>query len=316
MTRTIRQAFVLGAGLGTRLRPLTEELPKPLVPIFQKPLITFAFDHLISAGCTKLVVNTHPLADCFRETFPNQEYRDLPIAFVHEQTLLGTGGGIANVLDQLGDEPFIVYSGDVLTDFALEPLIEAHLRERNEVTLGLRETRFAPSIATRNGRVIDIGETFGHRGEYDFANVSIWNSNFARRIPHAPGSFVPTVTTAIGEEARVGGVVVKDGKWFNIGSPREYLEVHRVIASESWRPAYLPPELDWPVRIAAGAQVDPSAKVSGSSCVAAGVTIGAAAELDDTIVWAGAQIASRTRLRNCIVRRGKTAEGNLSDTVI
>jgi NDP-sugar pyrophosphorylase family protein len=312
----IRQAFVLGAGLGTRLQPLTDDLPKPLVPIFQKPLITFAFDHLISIGCTKLIVNTHRLAEEFGTAFPDKTYRDLPITFVHEPELLGTGGGIANVLSMFGDEPFLVYSGDVLTDFALAPLMETHGRDGNDVTLALRETRFAPSIAFRDGRVIDIGEKLGHRGEYDFANVSVWTPHFARRIARAPGSFIPVVTDAIGEGGRIGAAVVNDGKWFNIGSPREYLEVHRVIANESWRPGYLDSECEWPIRIAADARIDSSAKICGSSVVGPAARIGAAAELQDTIVWAGAQIASRTRLRNCIVRRGKTIDGDFSDTVI
>ena len=71
----IKQAFVLGAGLGTRLRPLTDEMPKPLVPIFQKPLITFAFDHLIEAGITKFFVNTHHQPEKFAGTFPEKTYR-------------------------------------------------------------------------------------------------------------------------------------------------------------------------------------------------------------------------------------------------
>ena len=66
----IAQAFVLGAGLGRRLRPLTDDLPKPLVPIFQKPLITFALDHLIDIGIEKLFVNTHRLPETFAEAFP------------------------------------------------------------------------------------------------------------------------------------------------------------------------------------------------------------------------------------------------------
>ena len=65
----IKQAFVLGAGLGTRLRPLTDELPKPLVPIFQKPLITFALDHLIDLGIDKFFINTHRLPETFVSEF-------------------------------------------------------------------------------------------------------------------------------------------------------------------------------------------------------------------------------------------------------
>ena len=70
--RMIKQAFVLGAGLGTRLRPLTDEMPKPLVPIFQKPLITFAFDHLIDAGITKFFVNTHHQRGKIRRDVPGK----------------------------------------------------------------------------------------------------------------------------------------------------------------------------------------------------------------------------------------------------
>ena len=71
----ITQAFVLGAGLGTRLRPLTEDLPKPLIPIFQKPLITFALDHLIAAGVESFVINTHHRAPAFQELFAQSSYR-------------------------------------------------------------------------------------------------------------------------------------------------------------------------------------------------------------------------------------------------
>ena len=71
----ITQAFVLAAGLGTRLRPLTDELPKPLVPIFQKPLITFALDHLIASGIWRFVVNTHRLPHLFERQFAEKNYR-------------------------------------------------------------------------------------------------------------------------------------------------------------------------------------------------------------------------------------------------
>src|SRR5581483_376282 len=71
----ITQAFVLGAGLGTRLRPLTDELPKPLIPIFQKPLITFCLDHLIAAGIERFVINTHHLPDQLGALFPDKFYR-------------------------------------------------------------------------------------------------------------------------------------------------------------------------------------------------------------------------------------------------
>src|SRR5437016_9392864 len=108
---SITQAFVLGAGLGTRLRPLTDDRPKPLIPIFQKPLITFALDHLIDLGVKSFIINTHKLPEFFEEAFPGRSYSGHSIELVHEPDLLETGGGIKNVESQLDAKPFITYSG-------------------------------------------------------------------------------------------------------------------------------------------------------------------------------------------------------------
>ena len=345
----ITQAFVLGAGLGTRLRPLTDDLPKPLIPIFQKPLITFALDHLFDLGVESFIINTHHRPERFSDVFgkdsddalgrdaalrrPESDnrplpsgrrsaaslpssYRDREITFQHEPVLLGTGGGIKNVEDLLQTEPFIVYSGDLLTDFALEPLIDEHFRKGNDVTLALRKTGLATGVALKNGRIVDIENKYGRAGEYDFANVSVWNRKIFQRIPPAQSiSFIPILADWIGQGGKLGGVVLDDGKWFNIGSRAEYLEVHRVIQKERWKPDYVR-TAEWPVPVAADAVVDPSARLSGFCSVGARCRVGAAAILENTILWPGAQIASRSHLRNCIVRSDRKAEGEHNDSDI
>jgi NDP-sugar pyrophosphorylase family protein len=147
----IKQAFVLGAGLGKRLRPLTESLPKPLIPIYGKPLITFALDHLCAVGVESFVINTHHLADQLDSLLADGTYTGRPLRLVHEPDLLETGGGIKNVEGFLAPEPFIVYSGDILTDIELKPLIHEHFRKGNDVTLALRETGLAAGIADTSG---------------------------------------------------------------------------------------------------------------------------------------------------------------------
>ena len=137
----IKQAFVLAAGLGTRLRPLTDTLPKPLIPVGLKPLITFAFDHLIAdAGVEEFIVNTHHLAGAYAEAFPEGAYRGRPLRFRHEPVLLETGGGIRNIADLLrpGGGTLLIYNGDILTDLPLAPAIAYHRASGNEVTLVLR----------------------------------------------------------------------------------------------------------------------------------------------------------------------------------
>src|SRR5438876_9273035 len=81
---SITQAFVLGAGLGTRLRPLTDHCPKPLILVANRPLLTYAFDHLLGAGVERFVVNTHWRADLFSRVFPEPLYRGAPVVFREE----------------------------------------------------------------------------------------------------------------------------------------------------------------------------------------------------------------------------------------
>ena len=312
----ITQAFVLGAGLGLRLRPLTETLPKPLVPIFEKPLITFALDHLEAAGVKSYVINTHHLPAPFETLFANGRYGELPVQLVHEPVLLETGGGIKNAQSLLGTQPFIVYSGDILTDLPLEPLIEEHLQSGNDVTLAVRQTGLASNVAFHKGRIVDIGNRYGHEGNYDYANVSVWNSAVFDRIPSGKKiSFIPILAEWIGAGGKIGGLALEEGRWFNLGSKAEYLAVHQTIEKKHWRPIYLR-EPDWPRRIAPDAIIDSTAQIRGCSSVGAGCRVGADSIIEDSILWSGAQIASRARLKRCIVRTNGRAEGTLEDAVI
>ena len=120
------KAFVLGAGLGTRLRPLTDALPKPLIPVFHRPLIQYALDHCLAAGIREFAINTHHLPEKWPEYFPDGTYRGAPVTFFHEPELLETGGGIKNIASWIGDDPVLVYNGDILTDLDLPRLLETH----------------------------------------------------------------------------------------------------------------------------------------------------------------------------------------------
>jgi NDP-sugar pyrophosphorylase family protein len=306
----ITQAFVLGAGLGKRLRPLTDDLPKPLVPIFQKPLITFALDHLIDIGVSSFVINTHKLPESFQNFFGKNGYRGRPATLVHEPELLETGGGIKNAERYLGVEPFITYSGDILADVALQPLIDEHFRRGNDVTLALRETGLAAGVAFRDHRVVDISNRYGVPGNYDFANIAVWSREIFRQIPpHRKISFVPIIGDWIGQGGKIGGVVMNDGAWFNITSRAGYFEVHRTISRQRWHPHYVN-DLDWRMPVHKTAMVDPSAQLRGCTVVGRDCRVGADSILEDTILWPGAEITSKSQLEGCIVRSRKRASGN------
>jgi mannose-1-phosphate guanylyltransferase len=312
----ITQAFVLGAGLGKRLRPLTDDLPKPLVPIFQKPLITFALDHLIDIGVSRFVINTHKLPELFQNFFGKNGYRERSTTLVHEPELLETGGGIKNAERYLGVEPFITYSGDILTDIRLQPLIDEHFHRGNDVTLALRKTGLAAGVAFRDHRVVDISSRYGVPGNYDFANIAVWNREIFRQIPpHRKISFVPIIGDWIGQGGKIGGLVMNDGAWFNITSRDGYFEVHRTISRQRWQPRYVN-DPDWQRPVHRAAIVDPSAKLRGCTVVGRDCRVGAEAMLENTILWPSAEIASKSHLEGCIVRTEKKVSGSHRDTNI
>lgn len=290
----------MGAGLGTRLRPLTDRCPKPLIPIFGKPLITFALDHLKASGVANFVINTHHLADQFDQAFALGRYQGCPVRLVYEPDLLETGGGIKNAEPFLGSAPFIVYSGDILTDIDVDALIQEHFRRGNDVTLALRETGLAAGVALENGRVVDIRNKHGRGGGYDFANISVWNPSIFGRIPPATKiSFIPVLMEWMAQGGKVGGLVLNERSWFNVGSRTEYLHVHRMIAEQSWKPAYLL-DASWPVQLAPDALLAPSVQLNGFHAIGSRCVLEDGAVVENSILWPDTKLTSDARVRDCI----------------
>lgn len=303
---TLSQAFVLGAGLGTRLKRLTEARPKPLVPVAGKPLICSAFDHLLGEGVERIVVNTHHRADAYGRAFPGGDYRNASLTFRHEPVLLETGGGIKNVEDLLGDQPFLVYNGDILSTLPLEPAIERHFAAGSEVTLILRSHGGPLQVAfdPGSGRVLDIGHRLGRApGTHLFTGIYVVNPAFFRRLRLEKLSVVPTWLEMIEQGAALGAIVLDEGAWWDLGTREQYLEVHRTLRAAD-------PDACW---VHPTAEVDSTARLAGATFVGAGAKIGANAHLHDCILWEGTTIAQESSLTRCIVTENQTACGTHTD---
>ncbi len=306
MIRVIRTAFVLGAGLGTRLRPLTNRRPKPLIPVVNRPLIAHTFDRLLAESIETLVVNTHWAAEAYSSSFHEPSYRGVPLDFREEKPdVLETAGGIKNVADLLGDEPFIVHNGDILTDLPLRRALSFHVASGNEITLVLRSKGCPLQIAFDEaaGRIIDIGRRLEPAREprFLFTGIYIVQPEFLRRIPAATKiSVVPIFCEMIRAGAKLGGIVIDDGHWWDLGTREQYLAVHwwmfdRKLQMEHW--------------IESSAQILPGAILEGATAIGANARIGEGARLRDCLVWENAEVAPGAVLERCIVTDGARAEG-------
>ena len=129
-------AFIFAAGLGTRLKPLTDTMPKALVPIGGKPLLAHVIEKLKAAGCKKIVINIHHFGDMIIDYVKSQNSFGVEILFSDErQMLLETGGAIKHAVDLLGDEPFLIHNVDILSNVDLKALIAAHSEADSAATL-------------------------------------------------------------------------------------------------------------------------------------------------------------------------------------
>lgn len=300
-------AFVLSAGLGTRLAPLTDLLPKPLIPVFHKPLVTFALDALIAAGVGDLALNTHHLPETFPSVFgEDPSYRGRPLHVFHEPLLLDTGGGIRNARPAFGEKAFLLHNGDILADLPLAKLIEVHRESGALATLLLRPEGSGGKANVRfdagTGRITDLRGSLAPESGIPviYTGIAMIDPEIFRWIPpEGPSSVVDALLEAMKAGHPVSGVLAEEGLWMDLGTPASYLEAHRIFADAARRPSYVAGE--WSPAIDPAASVHPSATLSGMVCIGAGAVVGEGAVVTDSVLWPGAVIESGARVTGCVV---------------
>lgn len=216
-------AMVLAAGLGTRMRPITDQVPKPLVAVGGRALIDHVLDRLVAAGVRRVAVNLHYKAAMIERHLAAR--RDIEVRFSREPELLDTGGGVANALPLL-DECFYVVNSDVLwldTKLsALTRLARAFDPARHDAILLLARTAHAVGYSGLGDFMLDPAGTLRRRGEREvaphlFAGVQITHRGLFDGAPKGAFSMNPLWDKAIAA-GRIRGLV-HDGEWFHVGSP-------------------------------------------------------------------------------------------------
>ena len=284
------QAFILGAGLGTRLAPLTHILPKPLMPVFQKPLIQHTMDHYIRCGVSEFMVNISCLPLMWERAFPEPTYRGCPVCFSEEESPMDSGGGVKKIMPWVKPgEPLLVHNGDILTDIPVADLLAEHKRRGNMVTLALRSVDGKRNVGfdEETGAITDMRHALGvNPGTHQFAGVYLMEPRVAELFPEKDVFSIVPVWLELIKQGKVGGVVFDWANWHEIGSPAGYIDTMMELTSRE--------------RIHPTASISAAADLGEDCVVGQDAVIPAGVVMDDCIVWPRTHVAPGT-YRRCIL---------------
>ncbi len=321
------RAMVLAAGFGTRLRPLTELRAKPACPVAGRLLIHFPLARLAAAGVTHALLNTHHLPETVRAAVGEKPF-GLDVEFIHEETILGTGGGLKHARDRLGDDAFLLLNGDTISEADPAALLDDHRAHEATATLALlddpRSTHYGAIEVDENGRVVDIADLLGKKGVRRglFIGMHALSRDIFAAMP--PDDFFCIVReTYLPLLRRHPGAVrarFVDGRFFDLGRPVDLLTANAALLREPGAFSFIHDGLNAHadnVWISPSAVVDATAQLYGPLIVGPHAQVGAHAVLGpETAVGAGAIVAAHSRLERCIVWEETPVAGAFADEIL
>lgn len=300
------KALLLAGGFGTRLRPLTYTRPKPLLPIANRPHIEHVFDLLRRHGISDVVLTTSYLAEAFGETVERALDDGMNVYVTHEEVGLGTAGALKNAEAEVGDETFLVFNGDVLTDVDLEGIVAFHRDRGAQATILLTPVEdpsaFGVVPTEADGRVTGfIEKPLREEAPTDQINAGVYvmEPSVLDRIPAGrEWSLERALFPELVEEGAPLYARSTDAYWMDVGSPDKYLKANMDAIDGRFR-------MHAGTAVADGVTIDGSAQVS-QSCLGAGATVAEDAVVENSVVLGDCSISRGAKVRRSILGEGVT----------
>jgi len=289
-------AVILVGGKGERLRPLTERMPKPLLPLLGRPILAYTLDHLATAGVTRVVLGCEYLAGQLERHF-GRSYGGMVLDYSVEPEPLGTAGGMRRAADGI-EETFFVLNGDSLCEADFDSLMKFHHSRGATATILLAEvenvSHYGVVHTSEQGRVVAFVEkpTAGDQNcKLINAGVYVLEPSVIEMIPPGrPVSIEHDVFPALAERGELYAVE-HDGYWLDVGTPASYLQAHLDLLGKD--PSGVMIDVD--------AEVDPHAVIGHLVYVGPGARVGRGAVLERAVVLGGAQVRAGERVEGAIV---------------
>jgi mannose-1-phosphate guanylyltransferase len=300
---------VLAAGLGTRLRPLTESIPKPLLPVVGVPILGHSLAQLAAVGCEAVAINLHYHGDQIRSRF-GDTFAGIPLTYSEEPELLGTGGALHPLRDFLAPADLVLLiNGDSLCPWPLKRLLRAHQAGSAAATLLLSQRAdpqaFGGGVGIdRDGSLVSfrLNDPSPGRGTVArrlvFAGAHVFAPALLKRVEPGPSDIVRDLYSPLLAEGGALGSLVTSRPWHDLGTPRRFLD-----ATLEWARA------GWPERLWRRSWVSPEAGIAAGAklreaAVEAGARVGAGAAVERSVLLPGSRVGEGSTLREVILGPG------------
>ncbi|HEX4752320.1 MAG TPA: NDP-sugar synthase [Solirubrobacterales bacterium] len=316
------QAIVLVGGEGTRLRPLTDTVPKPALPLVDRPFLAYMIEWLGAHGVTEAVLACGFLPDRLREALGDGEHEGVKLTYAVEPDRRGTAGAIRFAAEMLGDrleDRFLALNGDVLTDLDLTALLRAHQERAARATLGLHGVEDSSAYGLvdcdATGAVLSFTEKTGEAvpGEIS-AGAYVLERSVLDLIP--AGREVSIEREVFPRLVGEGLCALRlDGYWMDIGTSERYLQATWDILEGRVETEVCPTApgifVDADTAVADAVQMGPRAVVSAGCAVESGAVVASSVLLADCTIGEGATVRSSILASGAVVEPGATIEGRM-----
>jgi mannose-1-phosphate guanylyltransferase len=286
------KAMILAAGLGTRLAPLSEEKPKALMPIGNRPIISRTIDLLDKYGITQIVINAHHHSQQLIDYFKTKKPNGLEIDIRVEPKILGHGGGIRNTLDFWDDEPFIVINSDILTDINLDRAYSFHRKSGGLATMVLHDfERDSQILMDEEMKITDIAPSrIG--GRLAFTGIHIIEPDLLTYIPEGEfSSIIDCYCDMIKSGRRINGYLSSGHYWWDINTAENYLTANKEILALENTPFCLAQDIE----------LDISVKLLDWAVIGSNCKIGEKVNISGSVVWDGSTLENGSFVKDSIV---------------
>lgn len=304
------KAVILAGGLGTRLRPLTNSIPKPIAYVANRPFLVHQIELLVKHGIKEIILVLHFMPQEIKRVIGDGREWGIRIHYVIEEFPLGTAGAVKNAEKYFDNEPLIIFNGDVLTDLNLSKMIDFHHQKKALVTLALTEvddpTPYGLILTDKDDKVT----RFIEKPNWDMVTAKTINAGtyivdpkIFKDVPFGKEhSFERQLFPKLLETKQPMYGYVSSAYWIDIGNPAKYKEVHEAILRNEVSIKIFGTRLDGKFWIGKDTMPDPTVRFIGASLVGEKVRIGKDTEIKDYVVIGDAtQIGQKCVLDRCII---------------